>query len=278
MAALAFWVGAGVFCAPGLARAEAPERVVSINLCTDQLAMMLAGEGQLISVSRLSLDPNVSALVDQARSYRINTGLAEDVFLMQPDLVLAGVYTPQATVSMLRNLGIPVEIFDITESLDGVRDQVAKMGHVLHRDAAADRVIADFDARRAALASEGGERPSAILFYANGYTSGEASLAHEILELGGFRNAAVEAGYVWGMKMPLEVLAMTEADLVITPTPYPGGSRAEDVTRHPAVKAMQDQRAATTLTNQDWICGTPFVLRAAERLAATRRTMVEADQ
>ena len=32
-------------------RADAPARVVSMNLCTDQLALMLSREGQLISVS-----------------------------------------------------------------------------------------------------------------------------------------------------------------------------------------------------------------------------------
>jgi iron complex transport system substrate-binding protein len=38
-------------------RAEAPGRVVSMNLCTDQLALMLAREGQLISVSDIARDP-----------------------------------------------------------------------------------------------------------------------------------------------------------------------------------------------------------------------------
>jgi iron complex transport system substrate-binding protein len=40
----------------------APRRVVSINLCTDQLAMMLAAPGQLVSVSDLAADPHSSAM------------------------------------------------------------------------------------------------------------------------------------------------------------------------------------------------------------------------
>lgn len=249
-----------------------------MNLCTDQLAMMLAAEGQLLSVSRIALDPHVSAMAEQASAYRINHGQAEDVYLMQPDLVLAGVFTPQTTVDMLRTLGIRVEIFDITTSLDGVRDQVARMGDVLHREAAAETMIAEFDARRAALAAQAGPNPSAMLYYANGYTSGDGSLAHEILDLAGFRNAAVDAGYTWGMKMPLEVLALSQPDLVITTTPYPGGSRAEDVMRHPAVQALQSSHAAAAITDHDWVCGTPLVLRAAEQLAQVRRAMIGADQ
>lgn len=273
IAARAVSAGAAILCMGTVVLAEAPKRVVSINLCTDLLAMMLADEGQLLSVSRIALDENVASLASEARAYQINNGQAEDVFLMQPDLVLAGVYSPPATLDMLRNLGIRVEIFDIETSLDGVRDQVARMGAVLHREAAAKALIEDFDARRAALAANSGERPSALLYHPSGYTSGVGSLAHEILDLAGFRNAAVEAGYAEGMRMPLEVLALSNPDLVITSTPYPGGSRAEDVMQHPAVLALRDSRAATTSTSHDWVCDTPFVIRAAEKLANVRRAM-----
>ncbi len=235
--------------------------------------MLLADEGQLLSVSRIALDRHVSPLADKALDYRINYGRAEDIYLMQPDLVLAGEYTPASTVSMLRSLGIRVEIFDITSSLDGVTVQLAKMGAVLHREAQAADMIAEFESRRAALSNDKGAEPSAIFYYANGFTSGAGSLAHDILTLAGFSNAAVKAGYGWGRKMPLEVLALTDPDLVITTTPYPGGSRAEDVMQHPAVQALQKGRAAAAVTDHDWICGTPFVLRAAERLADVRRSL-----
>lgn len=273
LAARIVLVGAAMCCNAPDAQADAPQRVVSMNLCTDQLAMMLATEGQLLSVSQIALDTHVSPMAEEARGYRINYGQAEDIYLMRPDLVLAGEYTPRTTVDMLRGLGIRVEIFAITSSLDEVTDQLAKMGTVLHREAQAQAIIADFQTRRATLASEAGPRPAAIFYYANGFTSGAGSLANDILELAGFSNAAIEAGYGSGQKMPLEVLALTDPDLVITTTPYPGGSRAEDVMQHPVVKAIQDSRATAAVTDHDWVCGTPFVLRAAEQLADLRRSM-----
>ncbi len=249
-----------------------------MNLCTDQLAMMLAAEGQLISVSRIALDPNVSPMAEEAQAYRINSGQAEHIYLMEPDLVVAGAYTPPATLTMLRNLGIDVEIFEITSSLDAIRNNILKMGSILGQQTAARTLLAEFDARRAVLAAQTGPRPSAMLYYANGYTSGQGSLAHEILELAGFRNAAVEAGYDWGMKVPLEILALSDPDIVITPVPYAGASRAEDVFRHPAVRALQMGRAAQAVSDHDWVCGTPFALRAAEKLAALRKTLLEPGQ
>lgn len=276
--ARAFVVGAALSLPGAGLWAEAPDRVVSINLCTDQLAMLLAADGQLHSVSRIASDRNVSPMADEAMRYVTNHGQAEEVYMMQPDLVLAGRFTPEATVDMLEGLGIPVVIFDITKSIDGVRDQISQMGEVLHRQEAAAELLASFDARRAALEVALPERPSAMLYYANGYTSGAESLANEILDLAGFSNAAIEAGYEWGQKMPLEVLALTNPDLVITSQPYPGGSRAEDVMAHPVVKAMKADRTSTAMADHDWVCGTPFVLRAAEKLAALRREMTGAAQ
>src|SRR5690606_34859374 len=79
-------------CAAGAASA-APARVVSMNVCTDQMAMLVAADGQLRSVTHLATDPQTSAMVDEAKAFPVNHGLAEEIFLMRPDLVLAGTYT-----------------------------------------------------------------------------------------------------------------------------------------------------------------------------------------
>jgi hypothetical protein len=68
--------------AAGAASGEAPARVVSINLCTDQLAMLVAAPGQLVSVSRLAADPRASNLADGAAKLPLNSGAAEQVFLL----------------------------------------------------------------------------------------------------------------------------------------------------------------------------------------------------
>ena len=84
------------------ARAETrPARVVSINLCTDQLAMLIADKDQLLSVSAIARDPQSSAMVKEAEGFPVNHGQAEEIFLQKPDLVLAGVYTTRATVGLL---------------------------------------------------------------------------------------------------------------------------------------------------------------------------------
>jgi iron complex transport system substrate-binding protein len=255
------------------ALAEPPRRVVSMNLCTDQLAMLVAAPGQLLSVTYLALDPRASAMVEQARAYRINRGLAEDIYLMQPDLVLAGRFTTRATVDMLRRLGVPVAIFEPENSLEDVRANILRMGEVLGREAAAQAIAADFDARLAALRADVAERPDAALYYANGYTAGDRTLAGRILIAAGFDNAAVAAGFTSGGILPLEVLAMLSPAALITARRYPGASRAEEILDHPVVRELRAGRASGTFADRDWVCGTPFVLRAIENLGALRREM-----
>lgn len=257
------------------AQAQPPARVVSINLCTDQLAMLVAAPGQLHAVSHIARDPRVSAMTREAGDLAVNHGRAEEIYRMRPDLVLAGQHSARTTVAMLRRLGIPVAVIPAASSLDDVRDRLLQVGGALHREAAAQRLVAQFDARLARLQEDVARHPEAVLYYANGYTSGEQTLAGQILMAAGFSNAAAKNGYRAGMKLPLEVLAMTAPEIVITSRPYPGASRSEAILDHPVVQGFRAERAGTTMTDHDWVCGTPFVLRAIEGLARTRRGMTD---
>ena len=196
---------------------------------------------------------------------------------MAPDLVVAGEYTSRDTVALLRRLGITVELFDIVDSLDGLRARILQMGAALGREAAAEAMVARFDADLALLRADAGGAagpgaPRAALYSANGYTSGDASLSGGILAAAGLRNAAAEAGYVWG-RLPLEMLAMIQPELVITAQRYPGGSRAEEIMDHPVVRHLGAPVSHAATSDQDWVCGTPHVLRAIARMAEARRDL-----
>ncbi len=253
----------------------APQRVVSINLCTDQLAMMLAAPGQLLSVSYLAQDPRSSAMAEEALAWPANHGLAEEIFLLDPDLVVAGSFTARATVSMLRRLGIPVVTMTPARSLDEVRDRIAEMGGLLGREEAAAMLVTEFDAGLAALSETVADPPRAAIYAARGYASGPASLSGAILEAAGFANVAEEVGLSVGGVLPLEQLVMLDPDLVVLPQPWPGASRAEEVLSHPALLALQERAGTAPLTDRDWVCGTPHVLRAIAGLAEARKELPE---
>jgi iron complex transport system substrate-binding protein len=68
--------------------AAAPQRVASLNLCTDELLLLLAEPGQIASVSYLSQLPEETPLWTRARAYRRNDGSLLAVAGLKPDLVL----------------------------------------------------------------------------------------------------------------------------------------------------------------------------------------------
>ena len=245
--------------APALA--DAPGRVVSINLCTDQLAMMLAAPGQLVSVSDLVSEPQSSSMVKEAAGYPVNHGQAEEVFLMHPDLVLAGSYTALATVDLLRRLGIPVVQVPPANSLAEAVAQVRIVGKALGQDEQAEWVASRFEASIKA-ARITGTHYTAAFYHPNGYTTGAGTLADEVMGLTGFDNIAATAGVTGGGVLPLERLVMAAPDVLVTSEPYPGASRAEELLTHPALRAVQKNAGATLHTDADWVCGTPFILRA----------------
>ncbi len=254
----------------------APQRVVSMNLCTDQLAMLIADEEQLISVSALAADPLNSAMAEQAQGYPLNHGRAEEIHLLEPDLVIAGRFNAGPTVDMLKRLGIPVVIFDPANSLTDIRSNLLRMGEVLGQPDRAAQVVADFDQRLAMLAEPAVNPPRAALYFPNGYTRGEQTLLGDIVRQAGFANIAMEAGVQTGAHMPLERLVMATPDVIITGSRHDGKSRSENILQHPVLTEAAQWQSSHELNTSDWVCGTPQALAAVERIGALRGTLMGA--
>jgi iron complex transport system substrate-binding protein len=250
-------------------RAETPGRVVSMNLCTDQLALMLADEGQLISVSDIAQDPLTSAMHREAAAYPINHGGAEEIFLLQPDLVLAGVWSDPTTVAMLRGLGIEVAQIDVANSLADVP------GSSCGRSAAcwdgsrqAEALIRTFETDLARLAGPD-DGPRAAFYYPNGYTLGTGTLSHDIITHVGFTHIADELGRDTSGRVALELMVMATPDLVIGANPIPARPVRGNPAPPGACAACQEQARGRD-SGPDWICGTPHVVQALAEMAGIR--------
>ena len=247
-----------------------PKRVVSMNLCTDQLAMLLAAPGQLVSVSPIATDPHMSPLWDEAADYHMNSGRAEAIYLLEPDVVLANEYSDPMAVQMLRNLGIEVVQFANITTLDEVPGQIREMGEVLGQIEKAESMAADVEATLAERTVNLDERPIAAFFYANGYSLGVGTLSHDIITRAGFRNLAEELGRSGGGNLSLEDLLMNRPDILITAGTYAGASRAEAIMGHAALAEIP--RLESTA---DWVCATPFLMDALDDMIAAREALTK---
>lgn len=237
-------------------------RVVSLNVCTDQFVMLIADDSQIVSLSEISTDILSSAMAAEASKYHQNNSGAEEVYLLQPDIVLAGIYTAKATVNMLESLGIRVEKFEPANTVEQIIGNIKRTGQLLGHIERANTLVTKFESRLEELTMGINNRPRAALYYANGYTTGKNTLAGQILDLAGFSNIASEVDIHWGGTLPLELLITSKPDVIITGTTYPGSSRSEEILKHPALKPLRH----VSSTDANWVCGTPHILKAIEDL------------
>lgn len=265
-AALLFALAASAFASP--AAAEAPRRVVSINLCTDELALLLAQPGQLVSVSALVRDPVESSYAALAAGIAENRGTAEEIIPLRPDLILAGTYTTRTTVGLLKAMGWNVlevaPAANLTESKAVIRQVAAALGT---RDRA-EAMISEMDARIAAAARRvqaAGAPSRAVLFRPGEGIAGVASMQGSLLETLGIGNIATVYGVQAWAEMPLEEFVQLKPDLIVSAVSSYGASIHAEFARHPAFADSKVPRIdyPAVLTR----CGAPAMAEAAERIA-----------
>ncbi len=248
-----------------------PERIVSINLCTDQLVMLLADRDRIASLSFLAADPRASAVASEVSGLIANHGLVEEILPMNPDLVLAGTYTTQPSVFLLRNLGYPVVELPLAANLDDIRSNIRIVAGAIGEAARGEAMIAAFDSKlppqRAAQARP---RPLAVLYWANGYTSGKGTLANAAVEAAGFRTLGRELGLTGTSQLPLETLLATEPDVLVVGQERDGPALANEIFRHPALKRAFATRPKVSVPDHLWVCGTPYVADAIAQLSTAR--------
>jgi len=264
LAILAFPAGLATHAA---AQDGPPRRVVSMNLCTDEMAMLIAAPGQLHSVSYLAADAGSSALASEAGGYAVNHGLAEEIFLMQPDMVLAGTYTTRATVGLLRKLGIRVEEFEPENSFDDIRANLKRMGDLLGQPERAASLAAELDSELAALKPGEGPQKTVAAWYANSYTSGSGTLMDDIIRKSGLDNIAARLGYTGTARLPLEFLVLAKPDMLADGgSGEKGAALAEENFVHPAYRALARESIHTDIPAKYTICGAPFTAEAVRLL------------
>jgi iron complex transport system substrate-binding protein len=271
--------GAGLACAahafaagPTYAGdAVQPSRIVSLDLCTDQLLVELVDRGRIAAVTHLLGDASVSAIPDKARGIPITHGAAEDVLRYDPDLVLAGPFGVSATVNLLRRLGRNVVVLLQPQDLDGVRASVRAVAAAVGEDGKGEALVADFDRRLSALVTFAGPPVTAVIYQIGGTVSGPGSLADAALAAAGFRNMSAAYRLTRGGQVPLELLVAKPPDLLVLASNADEYRTAlADNLRHPIIRLLRQRGASLELPWRYWLCGTPHIVDAIELLVAAR--------
>jgi len=251
--------------------AAKPQRIVSLNLCTDQLLLELVGRERIVSISFLAQDPEFSAVADKAKGMTVNRGLAEEIVPLRPDLVLAHKYAARQSVAMFQRLGIRVVEIDLPENLAAVKTQIATVAEAVGETARGQAMIADIERRLAALPPSSGPRLTAAIYEPSGFAFGANSLADAILQAAGFDNLAAKLGIGGYAQLGMETLLTTPPDLlVVDDTARDRRSMAQQFLDHPALRQRFMGARKVAVPRRLWICGGTSIVEAATLLAQAR--------
>ena len=249
-------------------QAASPQRIVSMNLCADQLLLMLADSERVMSVSWLTADPRESALATEAQAFVLNHGFAEEILPLDPDLVIAGSMTTSYTVKLLERLGYEVLKVELASSLDGVRRNIRAIAAAIGDVDAGERLIRAMDNNLVRIRARREPVPRRVLVYRpGGYTMGKGTLVNEILEEAGLVNLAASLGISgWAQISVEDVLRIRPDAIVIDSYRVDEPSIANNPITHKALEKLARDTPVVEIPGEWWNCGTPLSLAAANLL------------
>jgi iron complex transport system substrate-binding protein len=248
--------------------AEAPRRVVSFNLCADQLVVALADPEQIAGLSPYATDPALSVVADRARNFRKADWQAESTLLMEPDLVLIGPNDRSVTRRMLASQGLRVVETGFVSDLGSARQQIRDMAALLGHPERGEKLIAELERARSRLAAAAQKKDrTALVVERGGYTQGPASLAATLLAEAGLKPpAGAPAGY--GGFIPLEKFLVLKPDIVfLKDPPRAATDQGAIFLVHPALRELYPAERRVALPTRYTMCGGPALVAAFDYMA-----------
>lgn len=267
-AALLAWTGADAAGTP-----PKPKRVMSLNVCTDQLVLQLLPQDRITSVYYLSRASGYTYLTAEALAVPVNYGTPEEVLRDNPDLVIAGSVSTPAVRALLKKVSVPLVEVPAADSFAEIRAVTRMVARAIGEEEAGETLVARMDATLAELAASAPKRKIVVAVWDGaGNVPAKGTLFDAILTAAGGVNvvAGIETNIVYGRynAFDLEQLVAKAPDVIAY-----GASRLGQLTlaaqqlQHPVVRKLYAGRAITypeTLFN----CGLPQSADAARDLRA----------
>lgn len=246
-----------------------PLRLASLNLCTDQLLLLLAPRTHIVSLSHLVADPNHSPLAAQAAGLHLNRAQAEELLPLQPDLVLGGQFSATLASNLLQRFGLPVLRLGVANSLADIQAQVMTVADAIGATEAGQALLHELDAeiarQRANLLMH--TRGKTALFYSsNGVAAGSGTLQDDFLRSLDMRNAAAQLQGQAGMSLEA-VLRAAPDFLFVSPPRREDAFLAHALLQHPALRALPERLHVIALPEYAFACAGPHYADAYAALA-----------
>ncbi len=204
--------------------AQQPTRIASQALVTDHFLFAVVPPARITAVSPIAHDPRYSYVAGQVGGMDVavvNDG--EALLRRRPDLLLVSHTARADLVALAHAAGIPTfRLLTIFEDFNQITDSLETVGRVTGEERAAERVIARFRERVAAVLARRpatAPAPRALVYVGFSGTFGTGSLFDHILTELGAVNVAAEQGIGPHGTISGEQIAAWDPDWIIADAP-----------------------------------------------------------
>ncbi|HMM89499.1 MAG TPA: ABC transporter substrate-binding protein [Bradyrhizobium sp.] len=245
-------------------------RLVSMNVCTDQLVLKLADPEQILGLSKFSRDGWQGPAATDISRYPLLSGGAEDVLLIRPDIVVASAFDKRATRELLKANGLRLAELAVPRTLDEARQQIREAGDIIGHPDRARQEIARLDAALARARAAVAERHFRVLpLSRRGWVAGSDSFVGSLLGETGLRSAAGDLGFAFGGFASLEAIVNLRPDFIVVAQ---AGDFARDDGQafllHPALEHFYPREKRIVIPERMTECGGVMLADALDALTA----------
>ncbi|MGB6185899.1 MAG: ABC transporter substrate-binding protein, partial [Sphingopyxis granuli] len=240
-----------------------PQRVVSLNLCADQLLLALADRDRIAGLTRNATDPGMSAAAAAARGLPLIRNAAEQILVAAPDLIVGMPASGSAAVAALprgsfRTLDLPT-----ADSFDVIRRTIRLTATALGHPARGEALIARMERDLAGVPRPGRGRVAAY-YQRRGYMTGTGTLIDEMMGRVGLVNLAAKLGKPPLSQLSLEEMVAANPDFLIVESASDTiTDQGSEMLHHPALRGIPRLSVPEAWT----VCGGPAYGAAVHRLA-----------
>lgn len=242
--------------------AERPQRIVSLNLCVDQLLLALADRDQIAGLTRNARDPEMSAAASEVKDLRILGNAAEEILDIDPDLVMGMPARRSAAMGALASRGYPSMDLQMARNLDDIYASIhaaaQAVGYVDRGQALVQKMMEGMEA----LPAPGRGRVAAF-YQRRGFMTGTGTLIDDLMNRAGLVNLASQLDKPALVQLSIEEMAAAQPDFIILESSTARISdQGSEMLHHAALRHIP----RIFLPHAWTVCGGPTYVDAARSL------------
>ena len=202
-----------------------PKRILTLSLGTDEIMLGLVEPERMVAVNSLLDDPTTSSMVQLGKkvSKKVDYPTAEEIFSLQPDLVIIPDWGDLARVDVLRDLGIPVVVCKGPRNLADIKETITLLAQAAGEPERGEKLLQKMDEKLADISAKVAEisekdRRSVVLISLMKNYGGIGCTFDEACKLAGVTNGLATVGLKSGEVLTKEKLVESDPDILFLPS------------------------------------------------------------